>query len=43
MLLIKAKKIKNIKNCGVDLIRSITKNSDDYDKIYTKTKFNSDD
>ena len=43
MLLIKAKKIKNIKNCGVDLIRSITKNSDDSDKIYTKTKFNSDD
>ena len=26
-----------------DLIRSITKNSDDYDEKYMKTKFNSDD
>ena len=26
-----------------DLIRSITKNSDDYDKKYMKIKFNSDD
>ena len=26
-----------------DLIRSITKNSDDYDETYMKTKFNSDD
>ena len=26
-----------------DLIRSITKNSDDYDEKYTKIKFNSDD
>ena len=26
-----------------DLIRSITKNSDDYDEKYLKTKFNSDD
>ena len=37
------KKLKNMKNCG--LIRSITKNSDDYDydEKYIKTKFNSDD
>ena len=26
-----------------DLIRSITKNSDDYDKKYMKINFNSDD
>ena len=32
--------------CGLkseDLIRSITKNSDDYDEKYAKIKFNSDD
>ena len=38
---------KNMKNCGVnkikDLIRSITKNSDDYHKKYMKIKFNSED
>ena len=33
------KKLKNMK----DLIRSITKNSDDYDEKYIKIKFNSDD
>ena len=36
-----------MKNCGVnkikDLIRSITKNSDDYHKKYMKIKFNSED
>ena len=40
------KKYENTKNSGVeirDLIRSITKNSDDYDKKYMKIKFNSDD
>ena len=41
------KKLKNMKNCGVkserDLIRSITKNSNDYDEKYMKVKFNSDD
>ena len=37
------KKLKNMKNCG--LIRSITKNSDDYDydEKYIKMKFDSDD
>ena len=43
----KAKKnFKNMKNCGINLrylIRSITKNSDDYDEKYKKIKFNSDD
>ena len=40
------KKLKNMKICGVkseDLIRSLTKNSDDYDEKYTEIKFNSDD
>ena len=38
-----------MKNCGVklvlkvDLIRSTTKNSDDYDKKYIKIKYNLDD
>ena len=35
-----------MKICGLkseDLIRSITKNSDDYDEKYAKIKFNSDD
>ena len=37
------KKLKNIKNWIKirDLLSSITKNSDDYDKQYTKSKFNS--
>ena len=40
---------KKIKKCGElwikirDLIRSITKNSDNYDGKYLKIKFNSDD
>ena len=40
---------EKIKNCEElwskirDLIRSITKNSDDYDEKYMKIKFNSDD
>ena len=40
------KKIKNTKNWGIkfrDLIRSITKNSDDFDENYMKVKFNLDD
>ena len=40
------KKNKNTKNWGIkfrDLIRSITKNSDDYDENYMKIKFNLDD
>ena len=34
-----------MKNCGVKsvLIRSITKNSDDYNEKYMKIRFNSDD
>ena len=28
-------------NCGGDLLRSIIKNSDDYDEEYIKIKFNS--
>ena len=37
-------KIKNMNNCGVKPdIKSITKNSDDYDKKYNKIKFNLDD
>ena len=35
-----------MKICGLkseDLIRSITKNSDDYDEKYAEIKFNSDD
>ena len=39
----KSKKNKKYKKLTVDLIRSITKNLDDYDKTYRKTKFNSDD
>ena len=37
--------IKNMRNSGVksDLIRSITKNLDDYDEKYMKIKFDSDD
>ena len=34
------KKFKNVKNCGVKLIMSIT---DAYDEIYTKIKLNSND
>ena len=39
-----SKKIKNMKNCGVksDLIRSMTKNSDDSDEKYMKMKFSLD-
>ena len=40
------KKLKNMKNCRVksrDLIRSVTKNSDDYDEKHMKMKFNSND
>ena len=40
------KKLKSIKNCGGktrDLIRSITKNSNDYDEKYIKIKFKSDE
>ena len=36
------KKLKNMRNCGGS-IRSITKNSDDYDEKYVKIKYNSDD
>ena len=37
-------KVKNMKNCKVrDLIRSVTKNSDDYDEKYMKIKSNSND
>ena len=42
----RAKKIKNYKELWSkirDVIRSITKNSDDYDGKYMKIKFNSDD
>ena len=41
----KKKNNKNMKNCGKirDLIRLITKESDDYDENNLKTKFNSDD
>ena len=40
----KKKKIKNELWSKIrDLISSITKNSDDYDKYYMKIKFNSDD
>ena len=36
--------IKNMKNCKIrDLIRLITKNSDDYDDKHMKIKFNSND
>ena len=40
------KKLKNMKKLSSiikNLIRSITKNSDDYDEKFVKTKFNSDD
>ena len=38
------KKLKNMRNFGIKSeIWSITKNSDDYDEIYMKIKFNSDD
>ena len=37
------KKLKNMKNFVRDLIRSTTKNLDDYDEKYMKIKFNSDD
>ena len=40
------KKVKNTENWGIkfrDIIRSITKNSDDYDENYMKIKFNLDD
>ena len=37
-------KVKNMKNCKVrDLIRSVTKNPDDYDEKYMKIKSNSND
>ena len=45
-LLIKAKTIKKYEElCSKirDLIRSITKNTDDYDEKYMKIKFNSND
>ena len=37
------KKYEELWNKIRDLIRSITKNSDDYDEIYKKIKFNSGD
>ena len=39
------KKMKNMKTCGVksEIIRSMTKNSDDYNETYMKIKFNLDD
>ena len=37
------KKLKNMWSKIRDLIRSITKNSNDYDEKYMKIKFNSDD
>ena len=44
LLMIAKKKLQNMKNFGVTSeIRSITKNSDDYDEKYMKIKFNSDD
>ena len=39
----KEKKYEELWSKIRDLIRSITKNSDDYDKKYMKIKFNSDD
>ena len=39
----KIKKHKELWSKIRDLIRSITKNSDDYDEKYIKIKFNSDD
>ena len=37
------KKNEEVRSKIRDLIRSITKNSDDYDEKYMKIKFNSDD
>ena len=37
----KTKKYEELWNKITDLIRSITKNSDDYDEKYIKTKFDS--
>ena len=37
------KKYEELRNKIKDFIRSITKNSDDYDEKYMKTKFNLDD
>ena len=39
----KIKKYEELWSNIKDLIRSITKNSDDYDEKYMKIKFNSDD
>ena len=39
----KYKKYEELWNKIIDLIRGITKNSDDYDEKYMKIKFNSDD
>ena len=39
----KEKKYEELWSKIRDLIKSITKNSDDYDKKYIKVKFNSDD
>ena len=39
----KIKKYEELWNKIRDLIRSVTKNSDDYDEKYMKIKFNSDD
>ena len=39
----KIKKYKELWSKTRDLIRSITENSDDYDKKYMKIKFDSDD
>ena len=39
----KIKKSEELQIKTIDLIRSITKNSDYYDKKYMKIKFNSDD
>ena len=39
----KEKKYEELGSKIRDLIKSITKNSDDYDKKYMKIKFNSDD
>ena len=40
---LKKKKKEELWNKIRDLIRSITKNADDYDENYMKIKFNSDD
>ena len=39
----KIKKYQELRSKIRDLVKTITKNSDDYDGKYTKIKFNSDD